>query len=115
MLTSNTALDPTQIFILNSPYRNWSTSNAAQIKGGITPIAAFAFAPLLGYFGDKVVVVIMVFIINGIVAPLPLFHITFSRSSKSLYNLLTLLKNLEHLCLYIELQSQLQILIDAEF
>ena len=25
-----------------------------QIQGGITPIAAFAFAPLLGYFGDKV-------------------------------------------------------------
>ena len=38
-----------------------------QIKGGITPIAAFAFAPLLGYFGDKVVVVIMVLIINGVV------------------------------------------------
>ena len=36
-----------------------------------------------------------------IVAPLPLFHITSSRSSKSLYNLLTLLKNLEHLCLHI--------------
>ena len=28
-----------------------------------------------------------------VVAPLPLFHITSSRSSKSLYNLLTLLKN----------------------
>ena len=36
-----------------------------------------------------------------VVAPLPLFHITSSRSSKSHYNLLTLLKNLEHLCLYI--------------
>jgi len=36
-----------------------------------------------------------------VVAPLLLFHITSSRSSKSLYNLLTLLKNLEHLCLYI--------------
>ena len=36
-----------------------------------------------------------------VVAPLPLFHITSSRSSKSLYNLLTLLKSLEHLCLYI--------------
>ena len=36
-----------------------------------------------------------------VVAPLQLFHITSSRSSKSLYNLLTLLKNLEHLCLYI--------------
>ena len=35
------------------------------------------------------------------VAPLPLFHITSSRSSKSLYNLLTLLKNLERLCLHI--------------
>ena len=35
-----------------------------------------------------------------VVALLPLFHITSSRSSKSLYNLLTLLKNLEHLCLY---------------
>ena len=23
-------------------------------KGGISPIAAFAFAPVLGYFGDKV-------------------------------------------------------------
>ena len=33
-------------------------------------------------------------------APLPLFHITSSRSSKFHYNLLTLLKNLEHLCLY---------------
>ena len=42
-------------------------------------------------------------------APLLLFHITSSRSSKSLYNLLTLLKNLEHLCLYIKLTSQLQI------
>ena len=31
-----------------------------------------------------------------VVAPLPLFHITSSRSSKSLYNLLKLLKNLEH-------------------
>ena len=36
-----------------------------------------------------------------VAAPLPLFHITSSRSSKSHYNLLTLLKNLEHLCLYI--------------
>ena len=36
-----------------------------------------------------------------VVAPLPLFHITSSHSSKFLYNLLTLLKNLEHLCLYI--------------
>ena len=36
-----------------------------------------------------------------VVAPLSFFHITSSRSSKSLYNLLTLLKNLEHLCLYI--------------
>ena len=35
-----------------------------------------------------------------VVAPLPLFHITSSRSSKSLYNLLTLLKKLEHLCQY---------------
>ena len=28
-------------------------------KGGITPIAAFAFAPLLGYLGDKVVEIIV--------------------------------------------------------
>ena len=35
-----------------------------------------------------------------VVAPLQLFHITSSRSTKSLYNLLTLLKDLEHLCLY---------------
>ena len=35
-----------------------------------------------------------------VVAPLPLFHITSSLSSKSLYNLLTLLINLAHLCMY---------------
>ena len=49
-----------------------------------------------------------------VVTPLPLFHITSSRSSKSLYNLLTLLKSLEHLCLYIKLPIQLQIMIDAD-
>ena len=47
--------------------------------------------------------------------PLPLFHLTSSRSSKSLYNLLTLLKNLEHLCLYIWLPSQSDMLIDADW
>ena len=33
--------------------------------------------------------------------PLPLFHITSSRTSKSLYNLLTHFNNFEHLCQYI--------------
>ena len=50
-----------------------------------------------------------------VVAPLPLFHITSSRSSKSLYNLLTLLKNLEPLCLNIKLPSQLQMNIVADW
>ena len=36
-----------------------------------------------------------------VVAPLLLFHITSSRSSNSLFNLLTLLKNFEHSFLYI--------------
>ena len=36
-----------------------------------------------------------------VVAPLPLFHRTSSRSSKALYDLLTLLNFFEHLCLYI--------------
>ena len=45
-------------------------------------------------------------------APLPLFHITSSRSSKSLYNLLRPLKNFEYLCLHIYLPSQLEMLID---
>ena len=36
-----------------------------------------------------------------VVSPLPLFHITSSCSSKSVYNLLTLLKHLERLSLYV--------------
>ena len=53
-----------------------------------------------------------------VVAPLPLFHITSSRSSKSLYNLLTLLKNLEHLCLYMCCQVNYKcwlMLIDSDW
>ena len=50
-----------------------------------------------------------------LVAPCLLFHITSSRSSKSLYNLLTLLKSFDHLCLYIYLPSQLQKMIDVDW
>jgi len=32
-------------------------TNRNPLKGGITPIAAFAFAPLLGYLGDKVAII----------------------------------------------------------
>ena len=54
---------------------------------------------------------------NNLLAPtgalvailLPLFHITSSRSSKSYHNLLTLLKMLEHLCLYIVSKSVIMI------
>ena len=37
-------------------------------KGGITPFAAFAFAPILGYFGDKVVIVDIITLIATVIS-----------------------------------------------
>ena len=40
-------------------------------KGGVSPFAAFAFAPILGYLGDKVVIIDSIILVANVKNTLP--------------------------------------------